>query len=43
LQKRKQETCAKEEQKNNVNYGEGFISALSTSLDDKTWYVDLNA
>jgi putative Mn2+ efflux pump MntP len=41
--KKKQETQTKEEQKNNGDYGEAFILALSTSLDDITWYVDLNA
>jgi putative Mn2+ efflux pump MntP len=41
--KKKQETQTKEKQKNNANYGETFVLALSTSLDDATWYVDLSA
>jgi putative Mn2+ efflux pump MntP len=41
--KEKQETQTKEEQKNNVNYGEAFVLALSTSFNDITWYVDLSA
>ncbi len=41
--KKKKDTQTKEEKKNNANYGEAFVLALSTSLHDVTWYVDLSA